>query len=79
MTNKTLTSCLGDLGITDAAFFDSCDSADDEFKLIKKSWRTRVLAEHPVNILVVTLLVVTLTVIDEDNLSPHVLYYHSSH
>jgi hypothetical protein len=49
MTNKTLTSCLGDLDITDATVFDVCDNTDEEFKLIKKNWRKKVLAEHPVN------------------------------
>ena len=45
---KTLTSCLKDLNITDATVFDDCDNTDDEFKVIKKSWRAKVLAEHPV-------------------------------
>jgi len=45
--NKTLTSCLGDLDITGATVFDNCDNTDDEFKLIKKNWRKKVLAEHP--------------------------------
>jgi hypothetical protein len=51
MTNKTLTSCLGDLDITDPTVFDDCDNTDEEFKVIKKNWRKKVLAEHPVNIL----------------------------
>ena len=49
MTNKTITSCLSDLDITDATVFDACESTDDEFKLIKKNWRKKVLAEHPVS------------------------------
>jgi len=47
MTNKTLTSCLGDLDITDGTVFDACANTDEEFKLIKKNWRKKVLAEHP--------------------------------
>lgn len=45
---KTLTSCLKDLDITDAAVFADCENTDEEFKAIKKNWRTKVLAEHPV-------------------------------
>ena len=46
---KTATSCLKDLNITDATVFDDCDNTDEEFKVIKKIWRRKVLAEHPVS------------------------------
>ncbi|KAL7458039.1 hypothetical protein ACHAWC_009540 [Mediolabrus comicus] len=44
---KTATSCLKDLDITDATVFDDCDNTDEEFKVIKKIWRRKVLSEHP--------------------------------
>ncbi|KAL7541643.1 hypothetical protein ACHAXR_011088 [Thalassiosira sp. AJA248-18] len=42
-----LSSCLSDLGITDASPFEECDGIDEEFKVIKKAWTRKVMREHP--------------------------------
>ncbi len=44
-----LRACLSDLGITDASTFEGCDDVDDEFKVIRKVYLKKVLAEHPVS------------------------------
>lgn len=47
---KTVTNCLIDLGITNATLFDPFDSLEQEFNnVIKKTWRLKVLREHPVS------------------------------
>ncbi|KAL3779504.1 hypothetical protein ACHAW5_010633 [Stephanodiscus triporus] len=42
-----LSRCLSDLGIADASTFEGCDDIDDEFKVVRKVYLKKVLAEHP--------------------------------
>lgn len=44
-----LSQCLADLSIADASVFEGCDDIGEEFKIIKKIYMRKVLAEHPVS------------------------------
>ena len=49
MTKTKPRPLLADLGITDATPFEDCDDIGEEFKVLRKTYLKKALADHPVS------------------------------
>ena len=48
-TPRSVKDVLNVLGCTDISFFEGCQTLEDEFKALKRSWRDGARRCHPVS------------------------------